>query len=68
MRRQRVVSISIASIGHEADVLEIEFNSGAIYQYKGVSRTTFDEFRHAESKGTYFIENIRDVYPHERVK
>ena len=69
MRRQRVASESIASIGYNNDRgLEVEFASGGVYRYFGVTRRTFDEFKKAPSKGTFFLEEIRGVYPHMRLK
>jgi hypothetical protein len=69
MKRQRVESQSIAAIGHDKDRgLEIEFTSGGVYRYFGVMRRTFEKFKKAPSKGTFFLEEIRGVYPFMRVK
>jgi hypothetical protein len=69
VRRKRVKSESIAAIGHDKDCgLEVEFVSGGIYRYFGVTRSTFEEFKKAESKGAFFLEEIRDVYPYMRLK
>jgi hypothetical protein len=69
MRRQRVESESIAAIGHQKDRgLEVEFVSGGVYRYFGVTRHTFEKFKKSPSKGTFFLEEIRDVYPHMRLK
>jgi len=70
MRREPVSSSSIAAIGYDArsEALEVEFVSGRIYRYQGVEATVHKEFRAAPSKGTYFNENIRDAYPHVRLR
>jgi KTSC domain len=69
MRRERVTSSMIAAIGHDKDrVLEIEFVSGGIYRYLGVARRTFEKFKKASSKGSFFLEEIKDVYPHVRMR
>jgi hypothetical protein len=69
MRRKRVKSDSIASIGYDNDIgLEVEFVSGGVYRYFGVERRTFEEFKKAPSKGTFFLEEIRGAYPYMRVK
>jgi hypothetical protein len=69
VRRKRVKSESIASIGYDNDRgLEVEFVSGGTYRYFGVERHTFEEFKKASSKGTFFLEEIQDAYPHMRVK
>ncbi len=64
MTLETVESDVIHAIGYddETSVLEIIFNSGAIYQYRGVPRQVFDEFMCAESKGNYFQTNIRDEF------
>jgi hypothetical protein len=56
MRRTRVDSTSIASIGYEPRKreLEIEFRpSGAVYRYFDVPKEEHISFMAAESKGTY---------------
>jgi hypothetical protein len=70
MRREPVSSSSIAAIGYDArsEALEVEFVSGRIYRYRGVESEVHQEFRAAPSKGTYFNENIRDAYPHLRLR
>ncbi len=44
-------------------VLELEFRSGSIYQYFGVSGQTYQELLLAPSKGAYFNSHIRDLFP-----
>lgn len=64
MRRTRVDSTTMRSVGYEAaqQILEIEFTSGAVYQYLEVPIAVFDELMQAESKGRYFNHEIRDDY------
>jgi hypothetical protein len=52
-------------MGYQAKskVLEIEFQSRAVYQYFDVPETVHEEFWKAESKGKYFNLEIRDGYP-----
>jgi len=70
MRRTQVSSSAIASVGYDHDrhVLEIEFVSGAVYRYRGVSLDVFEDFRAAPSKGTFFNAHIKDAYLWEQVK
>ena len=42
--------------------MEIEFQSGTVYQYVDVPARVYEEFWRAESKGKYFNCEIRDVY------
>jgi hypothetical protein len=52
------------SVGYDSaqQILEIEFTSGAVYQYFEVPAAVFEELMHAESKGQYFNQEIRDDY------
>ena len=43
-------------------VLEVEFQSGAIYQYLDVRPAIHKELMAAASKGRYFNSEIRDSY------
>jgi hypothetical protein len=69
MRRRRVSSSMIASIGYLARsrMLEIEFVSGSIYRYLDVEQETYDDFLAAPSKGTFFNAHIKDEYSFVRV-
>jgi len=69
MRRKRVESTTMKSVGYEARsrILEIEFDSGTVYQYLGVPAKVYASLRRAESKGRYFNDEIRDVYPYVQV-
>jgi hypothetical protein len=57
------------SVGYDAEnrILEIEFDSGAVYQYIGVPTRTYRELLTAESRGRYFNSEIRDSYPYVQV-
>lgn len=61
MKRVAVTSSNIRSVGHDtgSNTLEIEFNTGAVYQYPSVSRDTYDQMLAAESVGKFFHANIR---------
>ena len=57
------------SVGYQAKegILEIEFDSGSVYQYVGVPAETHEGLLRAESKGRYFNSEIRDDYPYVEV-
>ena len=57
------------SVGYEhtSQVLEVEFQSGAIYQYLDIPPAIYKELLDAESKGQYFNSEIRDTYAFVRV-
>ncbi len=65
MERKLVNSSSIRSVGYDrqSQVLEIEFNSLAVYRYENVSEDTYREFMGAYSKGMFFTVYIRQNYP-----
>ena len=70
MRRSPVSSSVIASVGyaHDTEVMEIEFVSGAVYRYRGVSPDVYEDFCDAPSKGTFFNAHIKNAYLWEQVK
>ncbi len=70
MERQPVSSTSIQTVGYDPEkkTLEIEFQSGEIYDYFDVPRDIYVDLMHAESHGQFFIQNIRDQYRFEHVK
>lgn len=61
MRRQAVESSNLASVGYDvnSNTLEIEFNSGGIYQYFNVPESVHKELMNASSHGQYFDRNIK---------
>lgn len=69
MERKSIESSMIRSIGFDSDnsVLEIEFNSGAIWQYFDFPESEWLEFENAESQGKYFNREIVNQYPESRV-
>lgn len=68
MFREPVVSESIAAIGYDddAEALEVEFVSGAVYRYSGVPQDVYEDFRQAPSKGTFLNHHIKNAYPWEQ--
>ncbi len=68
MKRKTVMSSSLRSVGYDesARILEIEFLSGGVYRYYGVPREAYQELLEAPSKGSYFLEHIRDEYQYAR--
>lgn len=70
MNRVPVSSSNLSSVGYdEADqVLEIEFNSGRVYQYFDVPKRAHQGLMGAASHGKYFHKYIEDNYNYNRVK
>lgn len=68
MRRQPVESSAISSVGYDprSETLEVEFSSGAVYDYYEVPPRVYRALLKAPSKGQYVSRRIRDRYPFER--
>lgn len=69
MDRIQVRSSNIRSIGYdqETKTLEVEFLKGSVYQYFEVPWGTWLGFVAADSKGKYFIAQIRERYRYSKV-
>jgi len=69
MKRLAVESTTIRSVGYDegSKILEIEFQSGEVYQYLDVPSAVHSKLLSAESKGRYFNGEIRDDYPFVRL-
>ena len=68
MYRRPVDSSLIRSVGYDlaSSVLEIEFaEHGRIYHYFDVPLSIYSELMAAESKGSYFNDHIKDLYPYQ---
>lgn len=69
MNREPVESSNLASVGYDpiTSVLEIEFRSGAVYQYFDVPEGVFLGLMAAPSKGSFVWSDIRGYYRYARV-
>lgn len=70
MERKRISSANIRSAGYDARsrVLEIEFSSGSIIQYSGVSDEIHRRFVNSPSPGSYFRDNIEENFLAKRMR
>ncbi len=68
VQRQPVTSSNLKSVGYDRAnrVLEIEFQNGRVYRYRGVPPEEYEELLKAPSLGRYFIATIRDEYGYDR--
>jgi hypothetical protein len=69
MDRKAVDSSMLASIGYDAktQTLELEFNSGEVWQYMDVPPEEFEGLMNASSHGSYARNNIIGDYAETRV-
>lgn len=64
MKREPVKSSNLKSVGYDKSkkLLEIEFHTGAVYQYMNVLEHIYKQLMRAPSLGVYFHKYIRDEY------
>ncbi|MBY0436905.1 MAG: KTSC domain-containing protein [Burkholderiales bacterium] len=69
MDRTPCNSSQIASHGYDpaTQTLEVEFKTGAVYQYDFVSQEVADGFSNCESVGAHFGAHVRGKFPHRMV-
>jgi hypothetical protein len=68
MQRHPISSSAISSVGYDArsSVLEVEFRSGAVYDYLKVPVRVYRALLKAPSKGSFVSRRVRDSYPFVR--
>ena len=69
MTRVQLASSMIASAGYDAParVVEIEFVTGAVYQYLDVPPDLYQALLDAPSQGRFFHSRIRTVFRYHRI-
>jgi KTSC domain len=69
MPRLKISSSVIAAVEYdeERETLDVEFRNGRRYVYRRVPRQVYDELLAAPSKGQFFNDRIRGVYPFGRI-
>jgi KTSC domain len=69
MKLKRVESEMLEAVRYDARlrVLEVIFNKGGKYRYKGVPPFEYEGLMNAESIGQYMHKRIIGRYPYERV-
>jgi hypothetical protein len=76
MKRKKVQSSNVASIGYSAKTKTLEVGylptregqPEAVYQYKGVPPEVAKGLDKAESKGRFLAANVKSKYPYEKVE
>lgn len=69
MERLPVKSVILRSVGYDdtTKILEIEFHSGLVYQYFGVSVKVYKDLMHSPEIGKYFSEKVRPLFRTKQV-
>ena len=59
----------LSSVAYNAGkhILHLRFRTGEVYRYFDFSAEDYQEFLNADSRGKYFLANIRDQFPYERM-
>lgn len=70
MQRTPVTSTSVTSVGYDpaAQLLEVEFHTGRLYQYRGVTPDVHAQLLAAPSIGAYVAHHIKPNYPATEVQ
>lgn len=70
MERIPVSSSNLHSVGYDStsQTLEIEFNSGSIYQYFNVPSSIYQGLMNASSHGQYFSQYIRNIFRYRQIR
>lgn len=69
MKREYVRSRMITIYGFESSssTLEVEFSSGAVWQYYDVPESVYYKMKNAVSLGKFFLANIKGQYAENQV-
>lgn len=69
MEMHLVDSSNVSAIGYDEDsqTLQVEFNSGATYQYFDVPQQVFEGMLDAGSVGQYLNQHVKGVFRYSRV-
>lgn len=64
-----VASTMASAIGYDSDneVLQIEFNSGAVYQYSDIDEDTWEDLYSSNAIGKYYNQYIKGKYQSQRI-
>jgi hypothetical protein len=64
MYRIPVISSHLTAVGYDpsARILEVQFHSGQVYSYQGVTMEEYEALMDAPSIGSYFQREIRGKY------
>ena len=69
MKREQIKSSNISSVGYDRETLklEVEFLSGAVYEYEDVPLEVYHNLMDAPSVGAYFSKYIKNNFKYRLV-
>ena len=64
-----VASTMASAIGYDSEneVLQIEFNSGAVYQYSDIDEDTWEDLHSCDAVGKFYNQYIKGKYQSQRI-
>lgn len=62
IKMNTVESSSIFQVGYRRRTLQVQFNSGRVYEFRKVPRATYDQLLKSPSKGEFFNREIKGAY------
>jgi len=64
LKRQPVKSRILRSVGYDesSKILEIEFQTGLVYEYSGVPSKVYKDLMSSDAMGKYFSEKVRNRF------
>jgi non-ribosomal peptide synthetase component F len=70
MNRTPVNSSNLRSVGYTSNtrILEIEFNTGTVYEYYDVPENIYQQLMAASSHGKFFHAYIKNVYNYKQLR
>jgi KTSC domain len=70
MHRTAIAANGIAQVGYEdgAEILEIEFTSGKVFQFFNVPSNMFHQLMDSQFKEFYYQNNIHERFPYKRIE
>ena len=70
MERKRVSASTIRSVGYDAgkQILEIEFSSGSVVHYSGVSPEVHRRFMSSPSPGSFYQDQIEENFSSKKIR
>lgn len=62
-----VTSSNINSYNVEKDTLTIKFKNGNVYEFYAVPESVIEDFKRAESKGSFFFKHIKGKFGYKKL-
>jgi len=68
MKRISVKSSNLQAVGYEAEIMEVEFLNGSVYEYSEIPQEKYDGLMTAPSKGKYYNQYIKGQFPSKKLE